>query len=197
MGDAARYLLALGSNVGPSPRLLRDARARLAEDLEVVASSSLYANPAWGVTDQPGFVNGVCLVRAALPPQQLLAYLLEVEREFGRIRIRRWGPRALDLDILTWTPAGADRPAAYEGHGLTIPHPGIEARPFVLAPLLEIDPGWVHPTTGRPGRESWEALPAEERRAVQPLWRPMTGAPPLSEVPAFREHVHALGLLDG
>lgn len=156
--------------MGRASATLRAAWRRLASEVEVRATSAAYLNPAWGVTDQPDFLNAVVRVRFPAHPQLLMQWLLEVEREFGRVRKRRWGPRRLDLDILA--VHGRALGPGYQGHLLEIPHPGIMVRPFVLAPLLELDPGWRHPVTDQPAQEAWEALPEAERKGVQPLsWR--------------------------
>jgi 2-amino-4-hydroxy-6-hydroxymethyldihydropteridine diphosphokinase len=99
--------------------------------------SSVYRTVPWGKLDQPEFLNMAVLLTTALSAAELLAFCLELERESGRERRERWGPRTLDIDILTYGDAVIDEP------GLQVPHPRIAERAFVLAPLAEIAPGLV------------------------------------------------------
>ena len=97
-------------------------------------ASSIYLTPPWGKLDQPSFLNMAALVETNLPARALLALCLEIEQEMGRRRLERWGPRTLDIDILTYGAATIDEP------DLKAPHPRIAERAFVLAPLAEIAP---------------------------------------------------------
>lgn len=162
-----RFHLGLGANLGDPAAQLRDALARMGGALGIRAVSRFFRSPAFGVEDQPDFVNAVATVDFDGPPQLLMAYLLEVEREGGRIRDRRWGPRTLDLDILAME--GADGPETYSGWQLEIPHPGILLRAFVLAPLRDVDPGWRHPVSGIGIEEAWSSLPERDRLGTTPL----------------------------
>ena len=112
----------------------------------VLQRSSLYRTPAWGRTDQPDFINGVLAVETTLAAPDLLANLLGIERRFGRLRDEdagRWGPRTLDLDLLLYDEQVLELP------GLSLPHPRLHERAFVLVPLAEIAPGLVVPGWGR------------------------------------------------
>lgn len=112
----------------------------------VLQRSSLYRTPAWGRTDQPDFINGVLAVETTLAAPDLLANLLGIERRFGRLRDEdagRWGPRTLDLDLLLHDDQVLELP------GLSLPHPRLHERAFVLVPLAEIAPGLVVPGWGR------------------------------------------------
>ena len=104
--------------------------------MKLLARSSDYATPPWGVTDQPPFINCAIAVETALPPRALLARALDVERTLGRDRTkeRRWGPRTIDIDLLAYGDAVVDEP------GLILPHPRLFERAFVLVPLAEIAP---------------------------------------------------------
>jgi 2-amino-4-hydroxy-6-hydroxymethyldihydropteridine diphosphokinase len=136
--------IGLGSNLeDPRSQLLR-AFIELGElpDTSLIARSSLYRSAPMGYTDQPEFVNAVAKIATALTPQALLQALLEIEHRHGRERIFRNGPRTLDLDVLLY-----DDIQLHE-HGLTIPHPQLRLRPFVLQPLLEIEPGCNIPALG-------------------------------------------------
>lgn len=128
----------LGGNVGDAAATLRAGFAELdaLPDTRLLRASRLYRTPAWGVEDQPDFVNAVAMLETALAAQALLAGLLDIERAHGRERDagRRWGPRTLDLDLLLYDDAVLDEP------GLHLPHPRLHERAFALVPLIEIAP---------------------------------------------------------
>jgi 2-amino-4-hydroxy-6-hydroxymethyldihydropteridine diphosphokinase len=141
----AEALLALGGNVGDVRDTFDRALAQLCDDTEVklTARSSDYVTPPWGVRDQPPFVNLCLAVETSLTPQDLLTRAQTVEQIFGRDRAseRHWGPRTLDIDILTYDDLVLRTPE------LTLPHPRLFERAFVLVPLAEIAPermilGW-------------------------------------------------------
>jgi 2-amino-4-hydroxy-6-hydroxymethyldihydropteridine diphosphokinase len=136
--DLAEALLALGGNVGPVRETLDRALAMLCEGAEVrlKARSSDYATPPWGVEDQPPFVNLCVAVDTRLTPPALLARVQAIEHALGRRRAqeRRWGPRPIDIDILAYDDVTLDRA------DLTLPHPRLLERAFVLVPLAEIVP---------------------------------------------------------
>jgi 2-amino-4-hydroxy-6-hydroxymethyldihydropteridine diphosphokinase len=129
----------LGANLGD-----RDAtiRAAIAELPGVVGVSTLRETDPVGVTDQPRFLNGVAVLDIDLPPRELLDRLLAVERGLGRERTERWGPRTIDLDLLLYGDEVIDE------DGLTVPHPRLQERRFVLEPLAEIAPELVIPGLG-------------------------------------------------
>jgi 2-amino-4-hydroxy-6-hydroxymethyldihydropteridine diphosphokinase len=131
-------LLGLGGNLGDVQSTLDRAIAVLCDgrDVRLIARSSDYRTPPWGVNDQPPFVNLALVVGTTLTPRTLLDRALRVEAMFGRDRAReqRWGPRVLDIDIIAFNGLEID-----EG-GLTLPHPRLFERVFVLAPLAEIAP---------------------------------------------------------
>ena len=134
-----RAFVGLGSNLGEREATLREALDRLGaeEEIEVVSVSSFRETDPVGVLDQPRFVNAAAELETSLPPRELLERLLEVERGLGRDRSQeeRWGPRTIDLDLLLYGDEEIDGP------GLTVPHPRLAERLFVLEPLLELDPG--------------------------------------------------------
>ena len=132
--------LALGSNLGDKEANLRRALELLQQrGVEVVKTSSFICTEPYGVTDQPQFLNGVCEVRTSLVPLALLHTLLEIEQEMGRVRLRHWGERNIDLDLLLYEDVVMDTPE------LILPHPDMQNRDFVLLPLAEIAPELVHP----------------------------------------------------
>jgi 2-amino-4-hydroxy-6-hydroxymethyldihydropteridine diphosphokinase len=134
----AEALLALGGNLGDVRATLARAITMLCErsDIRLLARSSDYLTPPWGVEDQPPFVNLCIAVETTLTPHALLARAQAVEHAFGRDRghERRWGPRTLDIDILTYDDLVLGDP------DLTLPHPRLHERAFVLMPLAEIVP---------------------------------------------------------
>lgn len=133
--------VALGSNLGDKAGHLRRALLLLLQNgIEVEKVSSFIITEPYGVTDQPRFLNGVCRVRTVLPPLELLRTLLAVEREMGRVRLRHWGERNIDLDLLLYEDVLLDTPE------LRLPHPDMQNRDFVLLPLAEIAPALQHPT---------------------------------------------------
>ena len=132
--------LALGSNLGNKEANLRRALELLQQrGVEVVKTSSFICTEPYGVTDQPQFLNGVCEVRTSLEPLELLQTLLEIEQEMGRVRLRHWGERNIDLDLLLYEDVVLDT------EELKLPHPDMQNRDFVLLPLAEIAPELVHP----------------------------------------------------
>ena len=133
--------VALGSNLGDKEANLRRALELLIErGVEIVKTSTFISTEPYGVTDQPTFLNGVCEVRTSLEPLELLHTLLDIEQEMGRVRLRHWGERNIDLDLLLYEDVVMDTPE------LKLPHPDMQNRDFVLLPLAEIAPELVHPT---------------------------------------------------
>src|SRR5690348_92793 len=137
----AEALIALGGNVGDARATLRKAIDLFCDGKEVrlLRRSGDYRTPPWGEENQPPFVNLCIAVETGLTPQALLARAQEVERRLGRVREkdRRWGPRTVDLDILTYDDVKLEEPS------LTLPHPRLLERAFVLVPLAEIAPDRV------------------------------------------------------
>jgi 2-amino-4-hydroxy-6-hydroxymethyldihydropteridine diphosphokinase len=137
--------LALGANLGERLEALRGGRKALhgADGVQVDASSPLYeTEPVGGPERQGLYLNAVLRVRTKLPPRELLTLCLEVEKRFGRRRDERWGARTLDIDILFY-----ERVVLQESD-LTLPHPRLHERPFVLLPLFDLEPDLVHPLMG-------------------------------------------------
>lgn len=153
---AARAFLGLGSNVGDSRRTLRWAVERVdgLPGTRVVARSALYRTAPVGRAGQADFLNQVIQIETRLSPWDLLAAVLEVERQGGRVRRERWGPRTLDIDVVWYDNVVVSEP------DLEIPHPRLEERRFVLEPLSELAPDLLLPS----GRTVGEAL---ERVAAQ------------------------------
>jgi len=151
--------LSLGSNVGDRAFHLRDAISRLGSLGRIVAVSSFYETEPIEVTDQAWFVNCVLVLETALTPEELMASLLRIEQEMGRRRTREKGPRTIDLDILLFCDATTG-PTITDSPELTIPHPAMHKRRFVLEPFAEIAPDVQHPAMKRTIRELLDDLPA-------------------------------------
>ena len=133
--------IALGSNLGDKEKNLRRALLLLTQQgVEVVRVSSFLSTEPYGVTDQPQFLNAVACVRTRLAPLALLDVLLATELAMGRVRLRHWGERNIDLDLLLYEDVVLDMPR------LRLPHPDMQNRDFVLLPLAEIAPELKHPT---------------------------------------------------
>ncbi|MBV8152986.1 MAG: 2-amino-4-hydroxy-6-hydroxymethyldihydropteridine diphosphokinase [Candidatus Eremiobacteraeota bacterium] len=155
----SRAYVGLGSNLGDPAGNVERGFTELARLATIVRRSSLYRTAPWGKTDQPEFVNAVALLETDLTPRALLKALKDAEQRLGRENGERWGPRTIDLDLLTFGDSVIDEP------GLRVPHPYLAARAFVLVPLAEIDSAYA------PARD---ALAAEERAGVSTLSRPPT-----------------------
>lgn len=132
--------IALGGNLGDSQRILSEAIAVInqALNIDVTARSHFYRTAPVG-PPQPDYINACVLVETGLSPIALMHQLLSIENQFGRVRQARWGARSLDLDLLFY----GDR--TLDILGLTVPHPRLHERPFVLVPLMDIAPNWQHP----------------------------------------------------
>ncbi|MBO0360282.1 2-amino-4-hydroxy-6-hydroxymethyldihydropteridine diphosphokinase [Hymenobacter sp. BT186] len=137
------YLL-LGSNLGDRAAILRDAVQHLSELAGTVAAASgLYETAAWGLEDQPAFLNQAVCLHTVLAPELLLDACQQAEQLAGRERLVRWGARTLDVDILLYDGLVLDTPR------LTVPHPRLPERRFALVPLAEIAASVVHPIVQR------------------------------------------------
>ena len=134
------YAIAIGSNrphgsCGHPPQVVEAAIAKLDQDFGLFDSSPILLNPAHGTAGRD-FANAVALVESQFDPRDMLRCLKQIEREFGRRRGKRWGPRVLDLDIILWSGG------KHRSRRLTIPHPQMEKRAFVLQPLAAVSPYW-------------------------------------------------------
>lgn len=140
-----RFGIGLGANLGAREAVLEAALDRLAcvEGVEIQQVSSFYDSAPWGVEDQPPFVNMAALGVTRLTPHALLNACKETERALGRVPGRRWGERAVDVDILFYGTAEENNEKTLKSRALTLPHPQLFARAFVLEPLVELDPALV------------------------------------------------------
>ncbi|MFC3931579.1 2-amino-4-hydroxy-6-hydroxymethyldihydropteridine diphosphokinase [Streptococcus dentapri] len=137
--------LSLGSNIGDRKGYLEAALAHLAElpQTVLVKSSSIYETPAWGVTEQADFLNLACQLETQLAPEELLIFCQQIEDKLGRIRQQHWGPRTLDIDILLYGSL------IINTKQLSLPHPYMKERAFVLVPLLELTADLKDPQTNQ------------------------------------------------
>jgi len=153
-----QIVLALGSNLGDRWAALRGAVASFSSIMHVEACSKVYETSAAYVTDQPAFLNMAVLASTGLEPLPLLWALKKLETELGRLPTFRYGPRLLDIDILFYGDTVIVAPE------LTLPHPRMIEREFVLRPLADIAPFWVHPVTGATISDMLHKLPEQTAR---------------------------------
>jgi 2-amino-4-hydroxy-6-hydroxymethyldihydropteridine diphosphokinase len=157
--------IGLGGNREDSRALLSRALSRLEgmPGIRLLRQSRCYRSPPWGVADQPDFANAVAELETGLPPLALLRVLLDLERELGRERGgERWGPRCIDLDLLTYEEI------MLHSDELVLPHPRMHARAFVLVPLLEVEPDFIIPGRGS-AAHCLQRLDPREAAGVVPL----------------------------
>ncbi len=158
--------LGLGTNVGDRTANLQAAIAGLAERLVMTVVSPLYQTPPWGVTDQPNFLNLCLAAQTDLAPEELLTFVKNLEVALGRQPAERWGPRLIDIDILFYANQ------LIETENMIIPHPRLAERAFVLRPLADIAPEFVHPLLG-------ETIAALAKKVGDEGIRPFAPAPAL------------------
>ncbi len=158
--------LSLGSNIGDRVANLRDAVQRLSALGVIVGRSSIYETEPMEVVDQPWFLNAAVTLRTELPPQELLRGILAIECAMGRERTQPKGPRNIDIDIVLYDDLVIHEP------GLTIPHPAMQQRLFVLQPLSQIGTSVTHPTLHRTiGQLRDELTPLKQRiRRIDAPW---------------------------
>jgi len=162
--------LGLGTNLGDRAANLRAAVVGLAENLDVTAVSPIYETAPWGITDQPDFLNMCLTAKTELSPHELLALLKKLEQEIGRVPGERWGPRLIDIDLLFYANQ------IINTEKLKIPHPELPERAFVLHPLADIAPHFVHPVLG-------ETIAMLAAKLDDGGIRPFASAPPLKIEP--------------
>lgn len=184
----AQALIALGSNLpdgtaGPEA-IVAAALDRLAPAGDrLVASSRPYRTPCFPAGAGPDYVNAAAVIETRAGPRALLAHLHALEAEFGRTRVQRWGSRTLDLDLLahgqtvlpdaatqdTWRRLPTEQQIGRTPDRLILPHPRLQDRAFVLVPLADVAPDWVHPLTGLSVTAMLAALPDHARQEIRPI----------------------------
>lgn len=156
--------LGLGANLGDRRATLRAAAQRIREVVSNVRVSSLYETEAWGVTEQPPFLNAVARGRTSLSPLDLLDAMQTIENDLGRIRMEHWGPRAIDIDILLYGTESIEEPR------LVVPHPYMTQRSFVLRPLADLAAGLTLPDGSLVGELLTTIDQSGLRRVEGPEW---------------------------
>ena len=156
----AKLGLALGSNLGDRAENLRAALGELAKLVTLGVASGLYETAPLYVLDQPAYLNMVVLADSDIAPLDLLHACKELEAQLGRTPSRRYGARCIDIDLLFYGDVVMNDPV------LTLPHPRLQERRFVLVPFAEIDPFWSHPILGQNVAEMLTALPPQEDDVV-------------------------------
>ncbi len=165
-------ILHTGSNIGSREKLLKLALRLIAERAgHILKTSAVYSTAPWGVSGQPAFLNQAAMIETQLQPQDLLDTLLDIEHHMGRERREKWGSRLIDIDILFYDNLVWHTPT------LQIPHPHLHERNFVLAPLAELAPDWVHPVLGKTVTQLLAESPDD-----------------LEAVPLLAQDTHATGL---
>ncbi|WP_104380810.1 2-amino-4-hydroxy-6-hydroxymethyldihydropteridine diphosphokinase [Sphingobacterium sp. HMA12] len=135
-----KIFILLGTNLGDRLRQLSQAKQALEKQVgEILIASSIYETAAWGVEEQPAFLNQVILINTVLSPIECLNCTQQIELDLGRVRLKKWGQRAIDIDLLYFNDETINYP------NLIIPHPFISERRFTLEPLAEIAPDYIHP----------------------------------------------------
>ena len=145
--------IALGSNLGDKENNLKEALRRLTKKgITVCRVSGFISTAPYGVVDQPDFLNAVAEIETDKSPAELLQILLQTEREMGRKRVRCWGERNIDLDLLLYDDRIIELPE------LKVPHPDMQNRDFVLRPLVQIAPHMVHPVLKKTVEQLWKEM---------------------------------------
>lgn len=148
-----KVFIALGSNLGDKNKNIDEALKRLKDNgIKILKLSSIIETEPYGYKDQDKFLNAVCLIETELAPHELLNMLLQIEREMGRVRTIKWGPRVIDLDIIFYDDL------IINDENLIIPHPDAHNRIFVMGPLSEIAPDFVHPVLNKTVKEIYLEL---------------------------------------
>lgn len=154
--------IALGSNLGDrAGNILRALALMKARGIKIRKVSDFIETKPYGVTDQPDFLNAVVRVETGLSPEQLVKTLLDIETTMGRVRKRHWGERNIDLDLLLYNDK------VFSNEVVTVPHPDMLNRDFVLAPLAEIAAKVVHPVAHKTIEALWKELQAKQAEDAQ------------------------------
>ncbi|PZX19114.1 2-amino-4-hydroxy-6-hydroxymethyldihydropteridine diphosphokinase [Palleronia aestuarii] len=182
-------IICLGSNLPEDNEILRCATLDRAltllsgSDLQLVARSRYFRTPAFPLGSGPDFANAAAVFRSALDPESLLERCHSVEERLGRVRQERWGARRIDIDLVAvdgivlpdiavqrnWMTLSPRDQMHHAPQELILPHPRLQDRGFVLAPLCDVAPDWVHPVTQRSARQMHDALDAAAFAGIEPI----------------------------
>lgn len=155
-----QIFLGLGTNLGEKKKNLEKAREKIVVIAKTIKSSPIYETPPFGIAEQPYFYNQVLEIETILKPKLLLEKLLAIEKEMGRVRTMKNGPRIIDIDILFYDNL------ILKTESLQIPHTGAVTRSFVLIPMNEIAPEFVHPIEKKRIRELCDTIPLIEKQKI-------------------------------
>lgn len=182
-----KVLIALGGNAlshaGDPRATVQSALASLRENFGDITVSKLYQTPSFPKDSGPDFINAACSFRSSLGASDILNILHSIEADFGRERVKRWGQRTLDLDLIAingailpdiggqthWRTLPMDAQLTQSPDTLILPHPRVQDRAFVLVPMMDIAPDWCHPILGLTVQEMLVALPAADRAEIKAL----------------------------
>lgn len=147
-----KVFLALGANVGNKKKNLKEAIKFLSEKIENIKVAQIYETKPWGFKEQGNFLNTALKGDTSLSPLQLLKFVKDIERKIGRIKRFKWGPREIDIDILFYDSL------MFGNKILEIPHPRLHERDFVLKPMMDLDPNFIHPKLKKTIRKLYAEL---------------------------------------
>lgn len=181
--DQTRALVALGSNAGDPHGMIAGALAALRAKFPNLTQSQLYQTPAFPAGSGPDFINAAVAFDTDLAPSEILALLHRIEDDFGRTRVQRWGQRTLDLDLIAkgdailpdlatyahWRGLPLARQKTETPDTLILPHPRVQDRSFVLIPLGDVAPDWVHPHLNRSIADLITDHSPDQRAQIRPL----------------------------
>lgn len=187
---ASLYLIGLGSNLEPRAQHLRMAASALGDCAgKVLAVASIIETAPWGGVATHPFFNTALILESELAPDHVLRMLMDIEQSLGRVRRERWGNRTIDLDILLWTsPSVAPTTRSYRSELVTIPHPKMLERPFVMEPAASIAPTWLHPDSGHALLSHWRGhLSGHESGVLATLGQKSLMGPLLNNCPVAKD----------
>lgn len=163
MKNMHTVFLGLGANVGDKKENIKRAIQLLSEKIDQLVVASIYETKPWGYKEQDNFLNTAIKGISPLSPIELFKFVKDVEARVGRIKRFKWGPREIDIDILFYDDL------VYKNHILEIPHPRLNERDFVLKPLIDLDPEFVHSVFKKTVRQLYKKLSAKDSSIVRTI----------------------------